>query len=188
MSATRQTVRRILAARTHFETLDLPVRHVKCAEVKASFLALVKQVHPDHCGDRDAPTAFAKVSEAYEALKCPARRGAHLDVTRDRMQRDPHVSLAALDALAQPWVILVWLGLFFGAEALRMVFAADEEGAPMAAPETRPRTPPPPVAPAFSVNPGAVLVGPTHAELEAKLHDRLRRKKDGERRHDDSSS
>ena len=162
------TVRRILGAATHFETLGLPLKHLPCQEVRQSYMNLAKQVHPDQCRDPDASLAFLKVAAAYEALRCPQRRTLHLDFLRHQQQRDPRVALAAVDALAQPWLLGAFVGLFFSLELLRIAIADDdvplEKEEPVVVVPSRT-----PVAPAFSSTPGKPLVGPSRDDLHLQL-------------------
>lgn len=166
-------LRRILASRSHFETLELPTRHLACSEVRASFLSLAKQVHPDQCKEKDAEAAFRKVSEAYEALRCPQRRTAHLEFVRHQTQRDPQTALAAMDALAKPWLLGVFVGLFFAAELIRIAFAEDKSHIQVV-PVVAQRPNLPPVAPGFSSSPGEALVGPSQGDVVRKLDESLR--------------
>ena len=45
------------------------------AQIKASYYALARQHHPDHCGG--SGTQMAAITEAYAVLRDPARRSAY---------------------------------------------------------------------------------------------------------------
>mmetsp|Transcript_10563 Transcript_10563/g.34890 ORF Transcript_10563/g.34890 Transcript_10563/m.34890 type:complete len:180 (-) Transcript_10563:83-622(-) len=163
--------RRILGSRSHFETLNLPMRHLACSDVRSSFLSLAKEVHPDHCKEAEAEAAFKKLAAAYEALRCPRRRTAHLEFVKHQAQRDPSRTLAAMDEAAKPWILGAAVGLFFGAELVRIAFAEEKEEPLEEVVAAMPPMPPrgPPLSPAFSSAPGEPLVGPSREEVAMKL-------------------
>ena len=144
-----------------------------------SFLALVKQVHPDqNRSDPSAEKAFKKVSEAYEVLRCPTRRSAHLEGALRAKRREPPEALDAIDRLAQPWLLGLCVSLFFCAEILRILYGRNyDHHEPLPVVVSVPEHPrPPPLSPAFSANPGKPLVGPTLHEIGQKLQESRRRR------------
>uniref|UniRef100_A0A7S3JSW6 J domain-containing protein n=1 Tax=Aureoumbra lagunensis TaxID=44058 RepID=A0A7S3JSW6_9STRA len=176
--SSRDVLREIMKARNHFETLQLPLSHLGCKDVRASYIDLCKRVHPDQCNDTEAELAFKKVSTAYQVLRCPQRRSQYLQVERDRERRDPHKSLELLEAIAKPWLLFTAVGLFFCAEFVRLNFGLEffpiqEEEVLLPSSTTKS----PPVSPAFSTNPGELLIGHSSQELADKLEQVRRRKK-----------
>ncbi len=65
-------------ADTHYEVLGVEADATQ-ADIKAAYRRLSRQVHPDQGG---SGALFRKVTEAYETLSDPARRGAYDDLLR----------------------------------------------------------------------------------------------------------
>lgn len=176
--------RQILRAKSHFEVLQLPVEQTTCATVRAAYLSLVKDVHPDQCPHPDAARAFNKLSESYEALRAPGRRTTHLEFERRRLREESSGIVRTLEALSSTRILAAAVGLFLTAELVRINLPdcaqdkeADRTQSESTPIEARRKSLMWPVAPVFSASPGAPLVGHTHQEL----HDLLRAR--GSRRH-----
>ncbi|KAJ8598781.1 hypothetical protein CTAYLR_010558, partial [Chrysophaeum taylorii] len=151
-------------------------RRSASAVVRAAFLSLSKQVHPDHCRDADAATAFKKLHNSYQTLRSPARRRACLQYEQRRLRDESSTVLVTMDLLTQPWVLTAAVGLYLGAELVRLGISEFADDATTDAPPPPPpetievRRSDPPLSPLFSVSPGEPLVGPTRAELGERLH------------------
>ena len=70
--------------KSHYDVLGVP-HHASASAIRAQYLKLVQQYHPDRNPDAAAPHQFKLVAEAYDALRDPGRRAKYdLRVADDR--------------------------------------------------------------------------------------------------------
>lgn len=89
-----KAVQRVLACpQGDFYAVLAASRYV--APPRADYLRLSLLLHPDKCGARHASEAYARVTEAYNALKDPNQRAKHDEKLRRAEQRAKHMEAAS---------------------------------------------------------------------------------------------
>ena len=166
------TARRILAAKCHFEVLQLPPEQTTSAAVKQAYLKLAQAVHPDHLAHADAPKAFSRLKTSYEALQSNSGRTSHLMYIKRNPPRQPSVVLKVLEEAGSTRGLATAAAVFLAAECLRLAIADDATvttSAPAEPPAPSRRATTTPRAPAFASNAGEPLIGASNAEIQSKV-------------------
>jgi DnaJ-class molecular chaperone len=65
-----------IMAKDYYKILDLP-RTCESADIRAAYLTLANQWHPDKCSDADAESKFHNILEAYTTLNDPKKRSLY---------------------------------------------------------------------------------------------------------------